>query len=150
MSTREYSLPGSYRRIINHPDHVAWQHIHYTDPDIGLVQSDEDRILNLNPAAENDPEGKFRALKIELTLGSSAYATMALREVTKEETSVWHQIGLTLKGDDQGFKGAGGGAEEKGLDDGDVDGDGDGDDGDVEESEAVGVHEEVGAGLRCL
>jgi hypothetical protein len=56
--------------------------------------------------------GKFQALKIELTLGPSAYATMALREITREETSTWHQIGLTLKGEDQEFKGASGAGNE--------------------------------------
>ena len=121
---REYSLPGSYRRILNRPDHVGWSHIHYTDPDIALVQSDEDRILGLNPAAPNDPDGRFRALKVELTLGASAYATMALREVTREETSVWHQIGLTMRGEDQEFKGAFGTGDVGGQV-GDVDGGGD-------------------------
>jgi len=33
---------------------------------------------------------------------------MALREITREETSTWHQIGLTMKGEDQEFKGAAG------------------------------------------
>lgn len=41
---------------------------------------------------------------------------MALREVTREETSSWHQAGLTLSGEDQEFKGAGKVEEEgKGL-----------------------------------
>jgi tRNA pseudouridine13 synthase len=153
----EYSLPGSYRKIIHLPKTFTWSHVSYTDPDISLVQSDEDKILGENPAAEDDPEGtsfilslpifypssfhlnlfdpcymlpilyfsrfdsshhrqrkgswhpgKFQALKIELTLGPSAYATMALREITREETSTWHQIGLTMKGEDQEFKGVAG------------------------------------------
>jgi hypothetical protein len=33
---------------------------------------------------------------------------MALREITREETSTWHQIGLTMKGEDQEFKGVAG------------------------------------------
>lgn len=37
---------------------------------------------------------------------------MALREITREETSTWHQIGLTLKGEDQEFKGASGAGTE--------------------------------------
>jgi tRNA pseudouridine13 synthase len=37
---------------------------------------------------------------------------MALREITREETSTWHQIGLTMKGQDQEFKGASGPAED--------------------------------------
>ncbi|ORY23532.1 pseudouridine synthase [Naematelia encephala] len=104
---RDYSLPGSYRRMINHPTHVSWKHTLYTDPDLALVQTDEDKILGLNPPVESDPNGKFRALSIELTLGSSAYATMALREVTRDETSTWHQTGLTMTGEDQEYKGAG-------------------------------------------
>lgn len=31
---------------------------------------------------------------------------MALREITREETSSWHHIGLTAKGEDQEFKGS--------------------------------------------
>lgn len=133
LTISEYSLPGSYRKIIHLPKTFTWSHVSYTDPDISLVQSDEDKILGENPAAEDDPEGtyppkysghslqlgKFQALKIELTLGPSAYATMALREITREETSTWHQIGLTMKGEDQEFKGASGpanGAGDEGVD----------------------------------
>jgi len=55
---REYSLPGSYRKIIHLPKTFTWSHVSYTDPDISLVQSDEDKILGENPAAEDDPEGE--------------------------------------------------------------------------------------------
>jgi len=54
----EYSLPGSYRKIIHLPKTFTWSHVSYTDPDISLVQSDEDKILGENPAAEDDPEGE--------------------------------------------------------------------------------------------
>lgn len=54
----------------------------------------------------SDPEGKFWALQVGLTLGTSAYATMALREITRTETSGWHQTALMEKGEDQGFKGS--------------------------------------------
>lgn len=53
----EYSLPGSYRKIIHLPKTFTWSHVSYTDPDISLVQSDEDKILGENPAAEDNPEG---------------------------------------------------------------------------------------------
>lgn len=45
------------------------------------------------------------ALQIELTLGTAAYATMALREVTKTETSSHYQTILTQASEDQQFKG---------------------------------------------
>lgn len=44
---------------------------------------------------------------MRLTLGTAAYATMALREVTKTETSSHYQSQLTLKSADQEFRGAG-------------------------------------------
>lgn len=98
---REYSLPGSYRRLIRKPTDVSWEHIRYTDPTLPLAQADEDRILGLNPAVADDPDGKFRALKIVWSLGTASYATMALRELTREETAIWHQIGLTMNNEDQ-------------------------------------------------
>jgi hypothetical protein len=57
LTSSEYSLPGSYRKIIHLPKTFTWSHVSYTDPDISLVQSDEDKILGENPAAEDDPEG---------------------------------------------------------------------------------------------
>ena len=115
--------------MIIRPEHCSWSHMRYTDPDVALVQSDEDKILGLNPPAEDDPEGgccsltleeiardadvddltgKFYAIKLDLQLGASIYATMALREITREETSTWHQIGLTLQSEDQVYKGTAG------------------------------------------
>lgn len=86
---------------------MSWEHTRYTDPTLPLVQADEDRILNVNPPVNDDPEGKFRALKITWSLGTASYATMALRELTREETAIWHQIGLTMNNEDQGHAGDG-------------------------------------------
>ena len=44
------------------------------------------------------------ALQINLSLGTAAYATMALREVTKAETSSYYQSALTQASEDQKFK----------------------------------------------
>lgn len=84
---------------------MSWSHIRYTDPDLPLSQCDEDRILGLNIPAADDPNGKFGALKIEWTLGTSCYATMALREITRQETATWNQINLTVENEDQAHKG---------------------------------------------
>ena len=56
----------------------------YNDPDVALSQSDEDKLLGLDvpPTDEEAKEGKFAALQVRLTLGTSSYATMALRQVS--------------------------------------------------------------------
>lgn len=75
----------------------------YTDPDVALAQADEDKLLGFDPPVI-DENGKFLALQICLTLGTAAYATMALREVTKTETSSHYQSNLTLASEDQKYK----------------------------------------------
>jgi tRNA pseudouridine13 synthase len=101
---REYSLRGSYRKILHQPQDVSWQIMQYTDPDVGLTQADEDVLLGYEKAKE-DNEGMFRALQIRFTLGTAAYATMALRELLKTETGSQHQASLTQKAEDRHFRG---------------------------------------------
>ncbi|CAE6360957.1 unnamed protein product [Rhizoctonia solani] len=100
---KEYALGGSYRKIIHHPKALSWMTMRYTDPNVPLAQSDEDAILGLDKPMI-DTDGRFLALQIRLTLGTSAYATMALREITKTETSSFHQTNLTLASEDQAYR----------------------------------------------
>ena len=86
----------------------------YTDPDVPLAQSDEDKLLGFPPPV-SDENGKFLALQINLQLGTAAYATMALREVTKTETSSHYQTSLTQASEDQKYRTVDGGAEEDGA-----------------------------------
>lgn len=53
----------------------------YDDPDIPLAVSDEDILLGkTDQLPPSDTEnGAFWAVQVSLTLGTSAYATMALR-----------------------------------------------------------------------
>lgn len=104
LSCREYALSGSYRNILHLPKELSWSVLRYTDPDVPLAQSDEDQLLGKEPPAP-DPEGRFLALQVRLILGTAAYATMALREVTKTDTSSHFQSSLTLASEDQKFKG---------------------------------------------
>ena len=79
--------------------------LRYTDPDVALAQADEDKLLGFDPPVI-DENGKFLALQIRLSLGTAAYATMALREVTKTETSSHYQSSLTQASEDQKYKNA--------------------------------------------
>nr|VWO95201.1 Orotidine 5'-phosphate decarboxylase (EC (OMP decarboxylase) (OMPDCase) (OMPdecase) (Uridine 5'-monophosphate synthase) (UMP synthase) [Ganoderma boninense] len=107
---RDYTLGGSYRSILHLPKELSWAVMKYTDPDVPLAQSDEDKLLEL-PPPKSDADGKFLALQIHLQLGTAAYATMALREVTKTETSSHYQTSLTQASEDQKYRTAEDGAE---------------------------------------
>ncbi|EDO30703.1 predicted protein, partial [Nematostella vectensis] len=83
---KDYSLSGAYRPIIIKPQHTSWKFIHYNDVTAPLALTDLDRLEGRTDIpAETD--GQYLALQIELTLPSSCYATMALREVLRKDTS---------------------------------------------------------------
>ncbi|CAH1784910.1 unnamed protein product [Owenia fusiformis] len=92
---RDYSLPGSYRRLLVKPTDVLWETYEYDDVTIPLANSDLDK---LNGAADHVSVqgGKYKALKVEFTLPSSTYATMAIREILKSDTSAAHQATLNI------------------------------------------------------
>lgn len=100
---REYSLGGSYRKILQLPKNLSWSVVRYTDPDVALAQADEDKLLGFDPPVIVE-DGKFLALQIEIQLEAAAYATMALRQVTKQETGSRFQADLTQASEDQKFK----------------------------------------------
>jgi len=102
---REYTLNGSYRSILHLPKELSWSVLRYTDPDVALAQADEDKLLGFDPPAVVE-DGKFMALQINITLGTAAYATMALREITKTETSSHFQTNLTNAAEDQKYRGS--------------------------------------------
>lgn len=99
---KEYSLGGAYRHVMHMPSEVAHQLLVYDNLHHDMAISDEDVLLGktLPPQRAFDPDvpladGEMLALKLEMTLGSSTYATMALREVLKARTSGAHQRSLT-------------------------------------------------------
>lgn len=101
---RDYSLSGSYRKIFHLPKEFSWTVLRYTDPEVPLAQADEDKLLGFEPPVI-DENGKFTALQVKLQLGTASYATMALREITKTDTSSHIQSSLTHSSGDQLFRG---------------------------------------------
>ncbi|XP_033114577.1 pseudouridylate synthase 7 homolog [Anneissia japonica] len=91
---KEYSLPGAYRKVIVKPLKVKWSIIKYNDSLLPLSQSDLD-IIEGKASPQSIPDGKLKALKMEFTLPPSSYATMAVREVTKMDTSASFQSSIT-------------------------------------------------------
>ncbi|KAM3869805.1 pseudouridylate synthase 7 homolog [Diretmus argenteus] len=90
---KDYSLAGTYRRILIRPSDVSWEVVQYDDPRISLVHTDVEKLEN-KPAPVFNKEGKYRALRMEFSLPPSTYATMAIREVLKMDTSIKNQTKL--------------------------------------------------------
>ncbi|CAH2354747.1 multisubstrate pseudouridine synthase 7 [[Candida] railenensis] len=100
---REFSLAGSYRNIITKPEKLSYDIVKYTDPSQPLIRTDLE-LLRLKKEAEEKGEVDFvpkrtiegqleegaevkTAVVLRIQLGVSAYATMALREFMKADTS---------------------------------------------------------------
>ncbi|KAJ3160156.1 hypothetical protein HDU86_000992 [Geranomyces michiganensis] len=83
------SLTGSYRKIMGRAVDFAWKTMRYDDAEQDLTLTDMD-IVRGKQEPISDPNGKRLALIFELTLKSSQYATMAMREFTKMETAAGH------------------------------------------------------------
>ncbi|KAF9142648.1 multisubstrate pseudouridine synthase 7 [Mortierella sp. GBA39] len=90
---KEYSLSGSYRSFLSKPENVEWEIVRYDQADIPLTLTDQERMEG-KPQPVRVPDGKYLALILNLTLKSSQYATMAIREVCKQDTSAGFQATL--------------------------------------------------------
>lgn len=82
---RDISLSGGYRKMMARPANVAWDVRSYTQDDEQMVQTDLEKLEGGNGSDVNmGEEGEEKiAVVIKMQLGSSQYATMALRELTK-------------------------------------------------------------------
>jgi tRNA pseudouridine13 synthase len=88
-----FSLTGAYRRVFIKPENFTWKFMKYQGQNADLIISDYSKMLK-DPEPQDEPEGEHKALILDFVLPPSAYATMALREVMKCDTSVGHHINL--------------------------------------------------------
>ncbi|GIY26645.1 pseudouridylate synthase 7 homolog [Caerostris darwini] len=79
------SLSGAYRKLIVVPKDVKWEILPYTDVTKSLLLSDFE-ILQGTTELIIDKSGPLKALKLEFQLPPSAYATMVIREISKQST----------------------------------------------------------------
>ncbi|KAK7867216.1 hypothetical protein R5R35_008393 [Gryllus longicercus] len=93
QTVRKYSVGGAYRKMIIRPDNVKWKTMHYSEPFKTLELSDKEKMEN-KEAPKDEPDGTYKALLLDFCLPSSTYATMALREILKSDTSSQHQASL--------------------------------------------------------
>ena len=102
--SRERLLSGRILRThLRLSEGLSWSVLRYTNPDVPFVQADENKLFGFDPLAVVE-KGEFMALQIHMSLGTAAYATMTLREVTKAETGSHYQSALTQASEDQKFK----------------------------------------------
>jgi len=91
-----YSLPGDYRYVIENPTDVSWRFTRYDDPTKDILVSDM-ALLEGKNHLEATEKGNHMAVIVEMTLASSTYATMALREAMKIDMNKGRQAELTKK-----------------------------------------------------
>lgn len=93
INFRAYSLSGAYRKVFIKPIDLNWYFMKYNVDTDQLIRSDVEEIRGeIEPKSIED--GSQKALILEFTLPSSSYATMALREIMKCDTSVANQVQL--------------------------------------------------------
>eukprot|EP01038_Epipyxis_sp_PR26KG_P013200 gene13200-17688_t len=108
-----YRMKGSYRKIIQHPIDFTYNIINYDHPqqEIALTElhnfrksntnniSKEYKIssvdVNLKQSDVHETKPIFTSLQLKFTLPQGTYATMLLRELTKESTESQFQASLT-------------------------------------------------------
>jgi len=85
-----FSLPGGYRKLIARPKDFGYRIVHYSDYKVPLAKTDLE-IMNGTELAAEDPNGSLLGMVIEMILDSSTYATMLIRELTKNETGALYK-----------------------------------------------------------
>lgn len=118
-----YQMKGTYRKVFAYPKQLTWKQISYTNPNEELNDTEltqfrtivtnqrDHKKMNGEEAvavAVAEPvqhvqekvqeEGKgllLHALQLKFTLSAGTYATMLLREITKESTETEFQMNLT-------------------------------------------------------
>ncbi|XP_042866016.1 pseudouridylate synthase 7 homolog isoform X2 [Penaeus japonicus] len=114
-----FSVGGVYRRLIMKPSNVESSTCFYDDPTLPLIQSDMDKLRDTEVQENILTEGANKAVLLEMTLPPSSYATMALRELLKMDTSSEMQASLNSESSKQWQRAAATSREENGSDDDD-------------------------------
>lgn len=98
---RDFSLSGSYRKIMGRANNLVYNVVNYKEDTTPLVRTDLEILRIKKEAAEkgepipevsrviddNGPDADKKAVILSMQLGTSSYATMALREFMKADSS---------------------------------------------------------------
>ena len=80
---------------------MTWRFVKYTSDKDMLLNTDLE-LLRKKDIVDESREGPLTACLLEFSLKSSTYATMALREILKVDTSTENQIKLAKEGGQDG------------------------------------------------
>jgi len=89
---RDFDLPGGYRKMLTQGKDVSWELVKHKDVSDDLIHS----RLELFQAGDNkdslrkigDADGSMTSLLLRMSLDTSCYATMALREIMRVQTDI--------------------------------------------------------------
>lgn len=92
---KEFSLAGSYRALMGKPSELSYQIVKYQEPTDALIRTDLEIIREKEATGKElakivesaSPDALRTAVILNMKLGVSSYATMALREFMKADTS---------------------------------------------------------------
>lgn len=93
---RKESLGGAYRKVFGKPENLQWKMVSYENPHDDLIVSDLETLKGAKEPEAKEGATK-KALLLDFHLPSAAYATMALREILKVDTSALTQLTLQHK-----------------------------------------------------
>lgn len=94
QTVRKYSLSGTQRHIVKKINDMTWNICNYSEPDDDLLLSDIDRLEQKCLDKKEEIKQQYKAVILKFSLDSSTYATMALREILKIDTSCSYQATL--------------------------------------------------------
>jgi len=84
---KQWTFYGDYRKLVVKPKSLSWKKLSYSSDESRLVQSDLETLKGVAMTLE---EGTKIAIKLNVSLPSSTYATVFARELTKKDfASCW-------------------------------------------------------------
>lgn len=91
---KRFAVRGTYRRIVSRAEQLSWKIVRYNDPESDFILTDFD-IFKGKDEPKDVEDGKYKAIVFSMCLELSTYATMALREITKTDTSAATQASMS-------------------------------------------------------
>lgn len=98
LKTKMHSLAGAYRKVFIKSENLDWKVVGYKFPSDTLILSDYEKLKKA-PEPVSVEDAPYQALLLDFRLPSSSYATMALREILKVDTSAMFQRTLEEEDD---------------------------------------------------